>query len=103
VKVHQQVTGEQRTEMVRTVRVYGGTIGCHTFSYGGHESVTEPGQRYVFFLGFATPETGLVDVQLVDQMWSIDENYDVSTPLDGDIPLSALVDRINAAARDSAD
>lgn len=89
--------------MVRTVWVYGGTIGYHTFSYGGHLDVIEPGQRFVFLLGFATPKTGLVDVQLVDQMWSIDEHDDVSTPLDGDIPLSALVDRINAAARDSAD
>ncbi len=103
IEVHQEVTGQQRTEMVRTVWVYGGTIGCHAFSYGGHEIVIEPGQRHVFFLGFATPETGLVDVQLVDQMWSIDEHDDVSTPLDGDIPLSALVDRIDAAARYSAD
>lgn len=103
IEVQQQVMGEQGAEKVRTVWVNGGTIGCHQFSYSGYPNAIEAGQRYVLFLGFATPKTGQVEVQQVYEMWSIDENDDVSTPEDGGVPLSALVETIRAAGRNGAD
>lgn len=100
VEVEQQLAYSANSAPTLTVWVRGGTIGCSRFSYSEFPDEIEPGQRFVFFLDdHLAPENGPVEVQRVYQMWPVDAERRVTTPVDGVVTVEELAARATAGRR----